>query len=121
MSASLSPRKANQAAGTHWLRRLVLRFSRQPCSHEFDINDLDRTNIPEIPDPGKDGYYSEWVEYFSKYWKQPAFTERIEWPCWKCGKKFRGGYGLEILSKVRGKMSSQNAYSGDPGQHNRKP
>lgn len=71
-------------------------FKQTKCSHEFNLNELQLTNIPEPVKPNNNSY-RDWVDYHSSYYDHPFNTNRVLWPCRKCGKIFYAHCGLDIL------------------------
>lgn len=78
-------------------------FRKKTCRHEFDTSDLKLTGISEPEEPDKYASYKEWVKYFHELHHGPSHTERVEWPCNKCGKPFRAHCGLDIAPR-KGKI-----------------
>ena len=86
--------ETSHAFGASLLKRLLGRFKRK-CKHEFALNDLRLTGIPEPEKPtGND--YKAWCEYFGKRYDHDSFTKRVAWPCAKCGEVFYAHCGLDI-------------------------
>jgi len=73
---------------------LFNRLKEKFCKHEFNLNDLHITGIPEIPVPIKNDYKD-----YTAYYQQDAFTKRVSWKCQKCGKVFYAHCGLDISLK----------------------
>jgi hypothetical protein len=81
-------------------------FRRSVCAHEFHLSDLQKTGIPPLETPIDRHDYRGWMTYYCNIYTHPSVTERVEWPCVKCGKVFRAHCGLDVLS--HGKISSMN-------------
>ena len=80
-----------------WLSDLTVKLGifKRKCKHEFALDDLRRTGIPEPEKPhGND--YKEWCEYFGKRYDHDSVTKRVAWPCAKCGEVFYAHCGLDI-------------------------
>ena len=76
---------------------LVRYFRKNTCKHEFDLADLNKTNIPPLEQPASKSDYCGWVEYFKNVYNHDSVTKRVMWPCWKCGKIFFAHCGLDII------------------------
>lgn len=85
--------------------RIKRYFKVKICSHEFKYKDLKATGIPE-PDKPEGNDYLEWKEYYFKVYdfNSDFIKKRIQWTCHKCKETFYGPYGLEILSRTKGKI-----------------
>lgn len=79
------------------VKKLLKCFVGIPCSHEFDWDDLERTNIPPLERPPDYATQAEWNRYYRNRDKHESVTKRVKWPCWKCGKTFYAHCGLNIL------------------------
>lgn len=84
-------------------------FRRQVCRHEFRNEDLALTGIPKPPDPAPGATREELDRWGDEVigGKHPWHTERVRWPCAKCGTVFLAHCGLDILAG-RGKPSAQS-------------
>ena len=77
------------------LDRLLEWFRQRRCRHEFAIEDLHKTGIPELEKPtSKD--YGDWLRYYAEIDKHDSYTKRVYWPCAKCEKMFYAHCGLDI-------------------------
>lgn len=79
---------------------------RKECKHEFVLDDLRRTGIPELEKPTTNSY-EEWSRYFSAIYTHDSYTKRVMWPCAKCGKVFYAHYGIAI-SPTHGPVVRRN-------------
>jgi hypothetical protein len=85
----------------HQIDRLVRWLRQILCRHEFYTNELSKDYTPpEMPEN-----LNWWDER-----KHPAFTQRVCWPCHKCGKKFYSHCGLDIVGS-KGKWVAYRAPS----------
>lgn len=66
------------------------------CRHEFDLNDLRKTGIQEPERPPNGAGVDAHIKWHQSLYTGPWYTERVEWPCCKCGKVFRAHCGLDI-------------------------
>ena len=88
----------------HAVSRIVARVSRMVrgfvrtrfCHHAFRLEDLHKTGIPEPEKPADGASYQAWKDYHRELTEGPHHTERVEWPCARCGKVFRAHCGLDI-------------------------
>jgi hypothetical protein len=55
-------------------------------------------SIPELPRPTNNNYH-EWKLCYAIAPTHPLFTNRVKWPCFKCGKTFYAHCGLDISPK----------------------
>ena len=78
------------------LHNFVLCLRRFLCRHAFALRDLKLTGIPEPDKPADGSSYEAWLDYHRQMYEGPHHTERVEWPCAKCGKVFRAHCGLDI-------------------------
>ncbi len=83
--------------GNGIFNKIYIFFRKKYCKHEFDLNDLRKTNIPEPAKPTSNNY-EEWCKYYSAPHEHDSHTKRVMWPCSKCGKVFYAHCGLDILS-----------------------
>jgi hypothetical protein len=81
---------------------IVMFFKIFFCRHEFYIDDLEKTNIPEPQKPNPNLSIGELIEAWDKYWNDyfrgEHIDKRIKCKCSKCGKTFYASSGLEIFS-----------------------
>lgn len=85
------------------LERIKRHFTVKFCRHEFKYKDLVSTGIPELATPKNNDYF-EWKEYYLKIYDHESITKRVQWTCHKCKETFYGAYGLQILSRTKGKI-----------------
>lgn len=78
-----------------WLDWLL----KKACRHEFNLADLKRTGIKEPERPENGAGYDAHMKWHQSLYTGPWYTERVEWPCCKCGKVFRAHCGLDITPK----------------------
>lgn len=84
---------------TRWQR--IRQWWRQLwCRHDFKLSDLEQTKIPE-PVLARDASFDDAMKFEAVRWQHPSHTERVAWPCYRCGKEFRAHCGLDILSRYR--------------------
>ncbi len=72
------------------------------CKHEIDIFNIHFTNIPDIKKPTSNDY-TEWRKYFREYRESEGYNKRVYGICTKCGEKFFGHCGLDIIKNFSGK------------------
>ena len=65
------------------------------CRHEFKVSALILTGIKHAKEPAKTDY-AGWVKYFGEADKHPSHTQRVWWPCDKCGEGFYMHCGLDV-------------------------
>jgi len=87
--------ETSHAFGASLLKRLLGFFGRKLCRHEFDLDDLRLTGIPE-PEMPIGTSYKEMCEYFYNRYEHESVTKRVAWPCCKCGETFYAHCGLDI-------------------------
>jgi len=88
------------------VRSAVDRMVMCGCRHEFALEDLELTGIPEPVKPtSKD--YTDWKNYLDQVDKHIGHTKRVRWPCMHCGKVFFAHCGLDI-SPRHGKMTRRS-------------
>lgn len=85
-----------------FMLRFVRRLRLVVCRHEFRLAELTYTGILQPAKPAINAGYAAWLDYYLGLSEHPANSQRVSWPCAKCGKEFRAHCGLDILS--RGKM-----------------
>jgi hypothetical protein len=102
------PQEKTQDAQPGLLHPVVVWMRQTFCRHKFQLGDQTLTGIPEQEKPAPNASYGEWMEYFSSRNKHPSHTQRIKWPCAKCGKVFYEHCGLDVLSK-HGEIIPHNA------------
>lgn len=90
---------SKKSPGARSLKRLVRWLRRATCRHEFVLDDLKHTGIPEPEKPKDAADYAAWAEYFKGLDQHIHFTHRVQWPCRKCGKHFFAHCGLDISGK----------------------
>ena len=89
--------------------RMVRGFVRTRCHHAFRLEDLHKTGIPEPEKPADGASYQAWKDYHRELTEGPHHTERVEWPCARCGKVFRAHCGLDISPEHGPILPSPNA------------
>ena len=83
------------AVGGSRLKRFVMWLNQRLCPHQFALEDLEKTGIPEPATPiGND--YTEWLRYHETLMDSDWHMKRVRWPCAKCGKVFYAHCGLDI-------------------------
>lgn len=80
----------------NWIREYIKPYF---CKHEFELKDLKKTGIQEPEPPAKSASFDEHCKWHKSLYEGPWYTERVEWPCCKCGKVFRAHCGLDISPK----------------------
>lgn len=80
------------------------------CEHEFDIEDIHFTNIPEPQEPNQKNLdYKEYQEdfraYWDEYWNGDWLQKRVYSKCIKCGEVVHASCGLNLGKLVRQKKS----------------
>lgn len=98
------------------LHGVVLCLRRFFCRHAFALRDLKLTGIPEPDKPGDGASYEAWLEYHRQLSEGPHNTQRVEWPCAKCGKVFRAHCGLDI-SPEHGPVLPDSSRTQNPKAH----
>jgi hypothetical protein len=78
-----------------WLNEKLKTRRQKRCNHAFDLGDLKQTGI-EPPTIHKDATLQEKIRFNQNLSKHPSHTERVIWPCCKCGKVFYAHCGLDI-------------------------
>ncbi|MDP1580711.1 MAG: hypothetical protein Q8M02_10550 [Candidatus Didemnitutus sp.] len=86
-----------RSAARRWLRGFFRRFRQAICRHGFRLADLTNTGIPQPAKPTENAGYYEWLNYYARLSAHPANSQRVRWPCAKCGKVFFAHCGLEIM------------------------
>ena len=86
-----------------WIRQSV-------CLHEFDLDDLQITDIPPPKKP-ENNDYAGWADYLATYYDSDYVTKRVMWPCCKCGKLFYACCGLDIYA--HGKPKKREVTNGN--------
>jgi hypothetical protein len=104
----MTDQKTNRVLGASRLSAGLGWFKRVTCLHEFDLDDLRRTGIPE-PEMPTGTSYKEMCEYFHNRYEHESVTKRVAWPCCKCGKIFYAHCGLDIYSYGKPKKRMPNA------------
>ena len=74
-------------------KRLVMQFF---CRHQFRLDDLKKTGIPEPEKPPNGSSVDDWMRYHQLCYTGDHHTKRVVWPCAKCGKVFHAHCGLDI-------------------------
>lgn len=97
----------------HTLENVVLCLRRFFCRHAFALRDLKLTGIPEPDKPYDGASYGAWLDYHRQLSEGPHHTQRVEWPCAKCGKVFRAHCGLDI-SPEHGPVLPDSSRSQNP-------
>lgn len=80
------------------IRKILTRFKKTVCSHEFRLSDMKLTGLPELEKPLNNDY-SAWKKYFNEIYEHDSIKKRVSLPCCKCGKMFYAQCGLDIISK----------------------
>jgi hypothetical protein len=80
------------------IRRLVIGSKRAVCSHEFLLDDLERTGLAEPQKPTSRDC-KDWEKYLDELWYGDWRKFVVRWPCRKCGKVFKAFCGLDIAPK----------------------
>ena len=78
------------------MKNVILCLRRFFCRHAFALRDLELTGMPEPDKPADGASYEAWLDYHRQLSEDPHHTQRVEWPCAKCGKVFRAHCGLDI-------------------------
>ncbi len=93
----------------NWLKKFA-KIRLRSCKHEFYLDDLKRTEIPEPERPANGDGYEAHIKWHREIYTHPSYTERVEWACFKCGQIFRAHCGLDISPSkgdVRKRADSQ--------------
>ncbi len=79
------------------------------CRHEFRLGDQSLTGIPIPEQPPRGASWKDCQKWADEVicGNHPSHTQRVQWPCCKCGKVFFGHCGLDVLSK-HGHIASPN-------------
>lgn len=105
----------NRKAPPGSLQAVVVRIRQYLCRHKFRLGDQSETGIAPPQKPAANASLKVWQNYFHSLDKHPSHTQRIKWPCAKCGKVFYGNCGLDVLSK-HGEIIPHNADFREPAQ-----
>lgn len=78
------------------------------CRHQFRLDDLKKTGIPEPEKPPNGSSVDDWNKYHRDCYEGDHHTKRVVWPCAKCGKVFYAHCGLDISPKYGPIIPSHN-------------
>jgi len=103
----MTDQKTNHVLGAFRLSAGLGWFKRVTCLHEFDLNDLRKTETPKPAKPEKN-YYKAWEKYHMDFYTSDYVRKAVMWPCCKCGKIFYAHCGLDIYSYGKPKKRMPN-------------
>lgn len=69
------------------------------CSHQFNISNIEKTNIEPLEEPSYNNYQA-WCKYYKEVYTHDSVTKRIKCSCDKCGKTFYAQCGLDLPGKL---------------------
>ena len=77
-----------------WLKKKI-------CSHEFNVKDIKRTNIPVIKEPKKGAVWPAWERYYANIYECEGDPKRVSCVCKKCGETVYAHCAIDLKGKLR--------------------